>query len=119
MRAEAGEAQARAAVDQFLTRVTDDALLKAPGLQALRRDLLRSALRFYDEFLKQRGDDPGLRAALADVQLKVGKIQQDLGDAAGAQKSFRGGAIHLPGTGRGERPTIVMSRPGSPTASFA
>jgi serine/threonine protein kinase/tetratricopeptide (TPR) repeat protein len=89
VRAEAGEAQARAAVDQFLTRVTDDALLKAPGLQALRRDLLRSALKFYDEFLEHRGDDPGLRAASADVRLRVGKIQQDLGDTAGAQKSFR------------------------------
>src|SRR5262249_47197801 len=87
-RAEAGEAQARAAVDQFLTRVTDDALLKAPGLQSLRRDLLRSALRFYDEFLKQRGDDPGLRAALADVHLQVGRIQQDLGDTTGEHKSY-------------------------------
>jgi serine/threonine-protein kinase len=89
VRAEAGEAQARAAVDQFLTRVTEDALLKAPGLQVLRRDLLRSALHFYDEFIKQRGDDPRLRAALADVQLRVGKIQYDLGDAAGSQKSFK------------------------------
>src|SRR5262249_49688914 len=87
-RAEAGEAQARAAVDQFLTRVTDDALLKAPGLQSLRRDLLRSALGFYDEFLKQRGDDPGLRAALADVQPRVGRILQDLGDTASGHKSF-------------------------------
>src|SRR5262249_10906726 len=78
VRAEAGEAQARAAVDQFLTRVTEDALLKAPGLQRLRRDLLRSALRFYEEFLAQRGDDPGLRAALADVNLRVGRILQDL-----------------------------------------
>jgi tetratricopeptide (TPR) repeat protein len=89
VRAEAGEAQARAAVDQFLTRVTEDALLKAPGLQALRRDLLRSALRFYDEFLKQRGDDPGLRAALADVHLRVGRILNDLGDGAGARQSFQ------------------------------
>ena len=71
-----------------MTRVTEDALLKAPGLQALRRDLLRSALRFYDEFLKQHGDDPDLRAALADVHLRVGKIQQDLGDATGGHKSF-------------------------------
>src|SRR6185312_1238436 len=88
VRAEAGEEQARAAVDQFLTRVTDDALLKAPGLQSLRRDLLRSALRFYDEFLKQRGDDPGLRSALADVHLRVGRILSDLGDGAGARKSY-------------------------------
>jgi serine/threonine protein kinase/tetratricopeptide (TPR) repeat protein len=88
VRAEAGEAQARAAVNQFLTRVTDDALLKAPGLQPLRRDLLRSALTFYDEFLKQRGDDPGLRAALADVQLRIGMILSDLDDRDGSRKSF-------------------------------
>ena len=88
VRAEAGEAQARAAVDEFLTRVTEDALLKAPGLQVLRRDLLRSALRFYDEFLKQHGDDPNLRAGQAGVQLQVGKIQRDLGDSAGGQESF-------------------------------
>ncbi len=87
-RAEAGEAQARAAVDEFLTRVTEDALLKAPGLQVLRRDLLRSALRFYDEFLKQRGDDPDLRAALADVQLRSARSSRTSGDGAGGQKSF-------------------------------
>jgi eukaryotic-like serine/threonine-protein kinase len=87
-RAEAGEAQARAAVDEFLTRVTEDALLKAPGLQSLRRDLLSSALRFYEEFLKQHSDDPGLRVALGEVQLRVGKIQQDLGDGMGSRKSF-------------------------------
>ncbi len=101
VRAEAGEAQARAAVDQFLTRVTDDALLKAPGLQALRRDLLSSALRFYDEFLKQRGGDPGLRAALADVYLRVGRIQQDLGDGTAAQL-IPVGARYLPVADEGE-----------------
>ena len=88
VRAEAGEAQARAAVDEFLTRVTEDALLKAPGLQPLRRDLLSAALRFYDEFLKKRRDDPALRAALAGVQLRVGRIQRDLGDRLGSRKSF-------------------------------
>jgi serine/threonine protein kinase/predicted Zn-dependent protease len=88
VRAEAGEAQARAAVDHFLTRVTDDALLKEPGLQVLRRDLLRSALRFYDDFVKQHANDPNLRAAMANVQLRIGKIQKDLGDGAGSQKSI-------------------------------
>ncbi len=89
VRAEAGEAQARAAVDEFLTKVTEDQLLKAPGLQALRRDLLRSALRFYDEFLKQHRDDASLQSALAGVYLKVGTIQSDLGDSREAQRSCR------------------------------
>ncbi len=104
LRAEAGEAQARAAVDQFLTRVTEEALLKAPGLQPLRRDLLRSALTFYDEFLKQRGDEPGLRAAMADVHRRVGNIQRDLGDDNGRRKSFL--------TARSIYEVLVQEKPG-------
>ena len=88
-RAEAGEAQARAAVDEFLTRVTEDQLLKAPGSQALRRELLRSALRFYDEFLKQRRDDPSLMAALAEVHVRVGSIYADLGEGRESRKAFQ------------------------------
>src|SRR5262249_44358358 len=87
-RAEAGEAQAKAAVDEFLTKVSADRLLKAPGSQALRRDLLRSALHFYQEFLKQHGNDPGLLADLAGVHLKLGTIQSDLGDGHDARRSF-------------------------------
>ena len=88
-RAEAGESQARSAVDQFLTKVSEDRLLQAPGSQALRRDLLRSALLFYEEFLKQHADDPSLMAALAGVHLKVGTIQSDLGDWREASRSFQ------------------------------
>jgi serine/threonine-protein kinase len=90
-RAEAGETQAHAAVDEFLNRVTENTLLKAPGLQGLRRDLLDSALRFYGEFLKQRRDDPSLRAVLAEIHLRVGLIQAELGDAVDAQRSYRTG----------------------------
>jgi serine/threonine protein kinase len=88
-RAEAGEAQVRAAVDEFLTRVTEDKLLKTPGSQGLRRDLLRSALRFYDDFLKQHADDPSLMAALAGVYLRVGDIQSDLGEEHESKKAFQ------------------------------
>jgi serine/threonine protein kinase/Flp pilus assembly protein TadD len=92
-RAEAGEAQARAAVDEFLSRVTEDQLLKAPGSQALRRELLQSALRFYDEFLKQHRDDPGLISALASVYLRVGNIHADLGEARESRKSFQAARV--------------------------
>src|SRR5262249_55516962 len=88
-RAEAGEAQAKAAVDEFLTKVSADRLLKAPGSQGLRRDLLRSALQFYQEFLKQHGNDPGLLADLAGVHLKLGTIQSELGDGRDGRRSFQ------------------------------
>ena len=51
--------RARAAVDGYLTTVSESQLLKFSGLQPLRGELLESALRFYQDFLKERGDDPG------------------------------------------------------------
>ncbi len=80
IKAEDGFADARRAVDEFLTKVTESQLLEAPGLQPLRRDLLQSALSFYEEFLVERRDDPELRLALADVQLRVAEIYMQLGD---------------------------------------
>jgi serine/threonine protein kinase/tetratricopeptide (TPR) repeat protein len=85
--AEANFAKARAAVDEYLTKVTDSQLLTAPGLQSLRADLLGSALTFYDDFLKERGDDPSLRAAQADVHLRVSRIAKERGDEKAAAES--------------------------------
>jgi serine/threonine protein kinase len=59
-RAEANFEKARAAVDAYLTKVSESQLLTVPGLQPLRRDLLTSALTFYQDFLKERGHDSAL-----------------------------------------------------------
>ena len=69
-RAEANFAKARAAVDDYLTRVSESRLLQVPGMQPLRRDLLQSALGFYQDFLKERGDDPTIFAGLAAAHLR-------------------------------------------------
>jgi hypothetical protein len=68
-RAEAARAQAeenfrkaRQAVDDYLTKVSESKLLNVPGLQPLRKELLDSARAYYEGFLRQRADDPGLRA---------------------------------------------------------
>src|SRR5207253_526608 len=71
--------RARAAVNDYLTAVSEDERLKAPGLQGLRIQLLQSALQFYQQFLKERGNDPTLRRELAGVYYKVGVIYRDLG----------------------------------------
>ncbi len=65
-------------------------MLTVPGLQTLRRDLLRSALSFYTDYLSRRGQDPDLRAALAAVHLKAAKIHLELGDRAAAEQDYRG-----------------------------
>jgi serine/threonine protein kinase/tetratricopeptide (TPR) repeat protein len=77
--AEANYAKARAAVNDYLTAVSDDPRLKEPGLSTLRATLLQSALGFYQQFLKERAQDPALRRELAQVYFKVGQIYRDLG----------------------------------------
>ena len=59
--------KARQAVDIFLTSVSEEQLLNQSGLQPLRKKLLRSALDYYRDFVRQRADDPTLRRQLADA----------------------------------------------------
>jgi serine/threonine protein kinase/Flp pilus assembly protein TadD len=81
--------RARGAVDEFFTKVSDDQLLRVAGMQPLRRDLLRSALAFYEDFLETRAEDPSLRTALASVRRKAARIHGELGETAAAAKDLR------------------------------
>jgi tetratricopeptide (TPR) repeat protein len=102
-RAEANFARARAAVDDYLNQISESQLKSVPGLQPLRRDLLRSALRFYEDFVKERGDDPTLIAGLAAAQLRLAKIQHEIGVEPQAQDTLRQ-AIKLYETASRNRP---------------
>jgi serine/threonine-protein kinase len=68
--------QARDAVNQFYTEVSEEALLHQPGLQPLRERLMKQALEYYVGFLKERGDDQALRAEVADTWFRVGVITE-------------------------------------------
>jgi tetratricopeptide (TPR) repeat protein len=70
--------QARQAVDELFTRVSEDALLNQPGMQPLRRDLLRRARDYYEKFLKQRQGDTSLRDESAMAQFRVGLITEEI-----------------------------------------
>ncbi|MGQ0633084.1 MAG: protein kinase domain-containing protein [Planctomycetaceae bacterium] len=72
--AEASFRNALQAVDQLLTRVGDEKLANIPGLEAVRTQLQQDALKLYDEFLAQRGDDPALRFEIAHTWQRVGEI---------------------------------------------
>ncbi len=85
-RADAGFAQARAAVNEFLNKVTEDETLKeTPKLKPLRRKLLESAATFYQAFLRDRRDDPSLRAEIAAVTLRLARVRQLLADPTAAE----------------------------------
>jgi tetratricopeptide (TPR) repeat protein len=87
--AEANFTKARAAVDELLTRVSESQLLDVPGLQPMRRDLLRSALAYYEDFVRERANDPTLKAGLATAELQLGLIQRELGAAVPSEQALR------------------------------
>src|SRR5262249_15629809 len=69
---------ARRAVDDYLTSVSQNPLLKEQGLHDLRQDLLDAALSYYRNFLAQRSDDPNLRVETAAAHERVGDILIEL-----------------------------------------
>jgi eukaryotic-like serine/threonine-protein kinase len=77
------------AVDQMLTRVGEAQLLHVPQMELVRRDLLQDALRFYREFLGERGDNPLVRSEAASAYRRVGQIQVLLGKRDEGEEAYR------------------------------
>jgi serine/threonine protein kinase len=87
--AEANFQRALEAVDT-MTRVGEVELSHVPHMEPVRRDLLQDALRFYQEFLREKGNNPVVRSEAARAYRRVGKIeillgQPDKGEAAYGQ----------------------------------
>jgi serine/threonine protein kinase len=78
--AEANLQKARMAVEDYLTTVSENTLLKSslPGLQPLRKELLQTALRYYQGFVRDHQDDPALRFELAAATFRVGVITAEI-----------------------------------------
>jgi serine/threonine protein kinase/tetratricopeptide (TPR) repeat protein len=89
--AKANLARARAAVEDYLTTISESRLLNSPlpGLQPLRKELLVTALRYYEDFVQRHQDDTDLRADLAAATLRVGEITDQIGAKGEAVKAFQ------------------------------
>jgi serine/threonine-protein kinase len=72
-RAEENFRQAHQAVNEFTMRVSDE-LNQAPYLLSLRKELLTTALRYYQGFLEQHGDDDRIRSELASASFRLARI---------------------------------------------
>ena len=88
--------QARQAVEDYFTTVSESRLLQSPppGLQPLRKDLLEPALRYYRRFVDEHKDDPALKAELARAYYRVGRITADIGTAEEAAGRSRAAWIY-------------------------
>ncbi len=90
--AEANFMTAQQAVDDYLTSVSENTLLKqqdSVDIRSLRQELLNNALSYYKTFVKQRGDDPVLRRQLASAHFRVGEITKEIGSLGEAIEAFR------------------------------
>jgi serine/threonine-protein kinase len=87
--ADANFRKARMAVDDSLTRISESRLLHVPGLQPLRKELLESALKYYQGFLAQRSDDPAVQKDLATAYTRVAKITAEISSPDKALEAYR------------------------------
>jgi hypothetical protein len=69
--------QARAAVDDF-ARLGEEELASMPSMLGLRRQMLETALAYYESFLEQRESDPSIRAELAETSARVTRMVDEL-----------------------------------------
>jgi tetratricopeptide (TPR) repeat protein len=76
--AEASRRDANEAVDRSFTKISEDVLLKEPGMHQLRKDLLQSAREFYERFVVERKDDPDARAELGRALWRLASITSEI-----------------------------------------
>jgi serine/threonine protein kinase len=83
--------QAQHAVNSF-AQISEEKLGENADPQKVRRELLETALKYYQSFIEQRGDDPAVQAELAASYAKVANLLGDLGadlEALGASQKAR------------------------------
>jgi eukaryotic-like serine/threonine-protein kinase len=76
--AELGFREARDAVDDLFTKVSEDTLLNQPGMQKVRKELLQKTLAYYQRFLAQRADDPTVQDELGIAFYRAGRITEEI-----------------------------------------
>jgi serine/threonine-protein kinase len=77
-RAEENFDRAGRAVSRLFGEVSDEVLLREPGLGPFRRRLAEIAREFHEQYGHQPGDDPGIRAELGKAVLRLARLSADL-----------------------------------------
>jgi serine/threonine-protein kinase len=97
---------ARQAVDHMLMRVASEKLNNMPLAHPLREALLQDAVKFYEGFLAQAGDDESVAQSMAGVLKSLGLLQRELGRCDDACQSLNRSIELLQ--------TVADSKPHSP-----
>jgi len=86
-RTEASFRQARAAVDDYFTTVSESRLLDVPGLQPLRLELLEAAAKYYGTFVREHGQDPAVRKDAAAASFRFAWVTRMMSRPAEAMEA--------------------------------
>jgi serine/threonine protein kinase/tetratricopeptide (TPR) repeat protein len=78
IRAESNLRKAHEAVNDYFTLVSESTLLQEPAMEPLRHQLLEAALRYYQDFAREQGDTPEVRAELVAAYLRIAVLIHDL-----------------------------------------
>jgi len=92
--AEGNMQAARRAVDDFAT-ISDNRILDDPGSQPLRRELVSTAMKYYQEFLSKNRNSPGLTAEVAATHFRLWQLRLSNGESDAAQKELEQGVAAL------------------------
>jgi len=87
--AEESYKQARQAVDELFVHVGDDVTLNQPEFQPLRAELLKAALRYYQEFIETWKDEPAKQAEIAASYRRVADLTQQIGAQPQAESAYQ------------------------------
>ncbi len=87
-RSELALEKARLAIDQYFTLTSEEVLLEQPGFQELRKELLSTALRYYEQLVEQYGERSELNLDLASAHAKIARIQLVLGSMDTAARHY-------------------------------
>jgi serine/threonine-protein kinase len=90
--AETNFTMAQNAVDDYLTSVSENTLLKeqdSVDLRSLRQQLLVKGLQYYQRFVAQRSEDPQLRRELANAYSRVAEVTREISTRRQALEAFR------------------------------
>jgi serine/threonine-protein kinase len=77
------------AVDEYCTKVSNDPRLKEKDLEGLRQQLLQTAAKFHEEFVRRHAQDPHLRLELGRTYVRLVRIISDIGDKRKARDLAR------------------------------
>lgn len=80
--------QARKAVRESFTLATEHPYFHRDNMQPARKLLLEAAKRYFEDFVKQRHDDPELKAEMADAMQRLGVITDALASKQDALAYF-------------------------------